>query len=287
MPKISTWRFQVRSYELGPSSLVGPATFLHYLEEGAWQASVHGGYSYDWYRENNRLWVVRKMTIRYYEPVGFGEELEINTWISEIRRVQAFREYEMRRVRDEEPIIRARANWVLINSETMQPTRIPDAAIQEFEPSGDMQPLDTAVPDPNRINEPLIHTEERRVQYYELDSAGHVNNAVYLFWAEQALVNALRTAGWPPERVNGSDFVMRPLASEIEYFRSALDNEPIWIVNRLGEVGLDRAAWHTDIRHAVTGELMAKVALIRAFGDAQGTRSIPDALHLALVQRAR
>jgi acyl-CoA thioester hydrolase len=287
MPKTSTWRFQVRSYELGPSAQVGPATFLHYIEEGSWQASLSGGFGYDWYRQNNRIWVVRKMTIRYYASVTFGEELELKTWISDYRRVQVYREYDVRRVSDGQPLVRARANWVYMNAETMQPARLPDEIMAEFQPTGEVETLDTSVPDSISIEEPLIHTDEHRVQYYELDSAGHVNNSVYLFWAEQALINALRTAGWPPERLNSSDFTTHPLASEIEYFRSALDDEPVWIVTQLAAVGRDRAAWRIDARHGATGELMAKVTIVRAFKDAQGARSIPDALHLALVQRTR
>ena len=106
----------------------------------------------------------RPAAVCAFHIVRFGEDLEINTWISEIRRVQAFREYDMRRVRDGQPVIRARANWVYINSETMQPTRIPENAIREFAPSGEMEALDTAVPDPNLINEPVIHTEFRRLE---------------------------------------------------------------------------------------------------------------------------
>jgi YbgC/YbaW family acyl-CoA thioester hydrolase len=143
------------------------------------------------------------------------------------------------------------------------------------------------VPDAISIEEPIIHTEERRVQRHELDSQGHVNNSVYVAWAEQAITNALRAVGWPPERFTTTEFSMTPLAVEVDYLRSALDNEPIWIVTRLAEVGRDRAAWHNEIRHGATGELIAKTVSVRVFTDAKGPRSIPDALEIALVQRQK
>jgi YbgC/YbaW family acyl-CoA thioester hydrolase len=286
MPKVYSWHFNVRSYELDVSAQVAPATYLNYLEEGAIQASAAQGYDYDWYYDNHRLWVVRKMLIRYYGSAGYGNELALHTWVSDYRRVQSNREYDLRNA-DDESIVRARGTWVFMNTETMQPQRIPTEVIEAFEPTGEIEDLDMAVIDPIVVEDPIVHTEERRVQRHELDSAGHVNNSVYLAWAEQSLSNLLRTAGWPPERFEGQDFAIHPLASEIEYFRSAMDDEPIWIVTRLTEVGRDRAAWHNEIRHGATGELIAKAILVRAFTDVVGPRSIPDALQLALVQHSR
>lgn len=287
MPKVYSWHFNVRSYELDVSAQVAPATYLNYLEEAAIQASADAGYDYDWYYANQRLWVVRKMLIRYYGAAGYGNELALHTWVSDFRRVQSNREYDLRRAADDEPVVRARGTWVFMNTETMQPQRIPAEIVDQFEPVGEVEDLDTGVIDPIVVEEPIIHTEERRVQRHELDSQGHVNNSVYLAWAEQSLINALRVAGWPPERFEGSDFAIHPLASEIEYFRSAMDDEPIWIVTRLAEVGRDRAAWHNEIRHGATGELIAKAVLVRAFTDVVGPRSIPDALQLALVQHSK
>lgn len=287
MPKIYYWRFHVRTYDVSVEGRVSPDAFLRYLEDGAVQASASAGYDYDWYREHKRLWVVRKMTMRFYAPAGYEDELELATWVSDFRRVQSNREYDLRRVGDGAQIVRARANWAFLNTETMQLERIPAEFADHFDPAGSSDVIDTALPDAIDIENPVIHTEERRVQRYELDTNAHVNNTVYLTWAEQALVNALRAAGWPPERFDSTEFVMMPYAAEIEYHRSALDNEPIWIVTRLAQVGLDRAAWHVEIRHGATGELIAKAVLVRAFSDEVGPRSIPDALQLALVQRSR
>lgn len=288
MPKVYSWRFNVRSYELDVSGKVAPPTFLNYLEEGAVQASAAEGYDHNWYFDNHRMWVVRKMTMRYFSPAVITDELELYTWVSDFRRVQSNREYDLRRASDNELIVRARGNWVFMNTETMQPQRIPKDVVEGFAPTGEEEEdLDAAVNDPIVVEEPIIHTEERRVQRHELDSQGHVNNSIYLTWAEQSVTNALRTAGWPPERFDDGEFAIYPLASEIEYFRSAMDDEPIWIVTRLAEVARDRAAWHNEIRHGATGELIAKATLVRAFTDALGPRSIPDALQLALVQHSK
>lgn len=289
MPQVYSWRFHVRSYEMDGSGFARPTAYLNYIEEGAVQASASLGFDYAWYQANQRTWVARKLMIRFYAPVTYGDDLELFTWISDIRRVQSHREYDLRRVSDGLPILRARTNWVYLDSTTMRPTRIPDEFTKVFGENSPLDDLDTGLVEPIPIEDPVIHTEERRVQHAELDPTGHVNNSFYIGWVEQSLTNALRTAGWPPERFasSDSDFKMYPLSHQIEYFRSALDDEPIWIVTRLNEIGYDRAAWHHEIRHGATGELIAKDVTVRTFADAHGPRSIPDALHIALIQRAR
>ncbi|HLY25265.1 MAG TPA: thioesterase family protein [Aggregatilineales bacterium] len=281
-----TWQFSVRTYEMAATGQVGPATLLNYLEEGAVQASSARGYDYEWYFTNKRNWVVRRMTIRFYTPVSYGDELELFTWVSTFRRVQSSRECALRRLSDGDLIARARGNWAFINTETRQPERIPQNIIEEFDPDGVQEDLDTGITEPIVVEDPVMHTEQRRVQYHELDSQGHVNHAVYLVWAEQAIMSSLRALGWPPERFQTSDFTMRLVAADIEYARSALDDEPVWVVTRLAEIGHDRAAWVSEARHGATGEMMAKIVTTYAFTDEKGPRSIPDALQLALTRRS-
>ncbi len=285
VPKIYTWRFRVRTYELDATGHVRLPAYLNYFEEGAVQASASYGYDFAWYSANHSVWVARTTTVRYNMPAGYGDELELRTWISDVRRVQSHREYDLRHL-DGRPVARGRTNWVYLDSITMRPQRMPSDFAEAVVPGG-LEDLDTVVYDPIRVEDPIVHTEERRVQRHELDSAGHVNNAFYLAWTEQAITNSLRAAGWPPERFSTANFAIYPLSHQIEYFRSALDDEPVWLVTRLAEVGRDRAAWHNEIRQGATNELIARAVVMRRFENANGPRSIPDALELALMQRVR
>jgi YbgC/YbaW family acyl-CoA thioester hydrolase len=287
MPKVHTVRYNVRTYELGSDGRVRLPSFLNYLEEGATQASAALGFSYDWYMENKRAWVARKTTLRFYNSATYGDELELNTWISDVRRVQSHREYALWRPSDGAPILRGRTNWAYLDTELMRPTRIPDGITELAGADGELEDLDTGVHEVIPIESPILHTDERRVQFHELDAARIVNNAMYVQWTEQAIMNQLRAVGWSPERFSTADFTMHTHSHEIEYFRSALDNEPILVTTRLAEVGKDRAAWITEIRHGATTELMARDKTVRSFTDARGARSIPDAVQLALIEPHR
>jgi acyl-CoA thioester hydrolase len=288
MSKVTRWHFQTRSYEVGPNEQVHPHIYSNYFEIAAWTATAEQGYPYEWYKEHQRTWVMRKLTLRYFDLATLGDNLWIDTWIQESGRlVTCFRHYDMRR-HDNAPIARAVADWVYMNTITMRPERIPEEFMSKFEPSSEAENLDTEVSDPIAIEEAVVHTEERRVQRHEIDSVGHTNNAIYLAWVEQAIISALRAAGWPPERyAPDGEVVVKPIAHTIEYSRSAFENEPIWVVTRLAQVGRDRAAWLTEIRHSATGELLAKDVAVKAFTDDKGPRSIPDSLQLALTKRVR
>jgi acyl-CoA thioester hydrolase len=207
--------------------------------------------------------------------------------VSDFRRVQSNREYDLHRVSDGARILRARTNWVYIDTETKSPKRLPDDFRAAFEPSGEIEALDACVLDPIKVEHAVTHVEERRVQHYELDSAGHVNNAAYVGWIEQAIRNALSAAGWPPARLLTAAFGMSPLGREIEYLRSAVEGDTLRLETRLIEVGHDRAAWRTDIRQAESGELLITDIAVRAFSDVRGSRSIPDDLLLSLVRPAQ
>ena len=65
----------------------------------------------------------------------------------------------------------------------------------------------------------LLHV---RVRYHELDPLGHVNNAVYLNWLEQAAIEHAEAAGWGAARLAelGGAFVAR--RHEVDYLRPAV-----------------------------------------------------------------
>ena len=65
-----------------------------------------------------------------------------------------------------------------------------------------------------------------RVRYSECDPMGHVNNAVYLQYLEDAAIRHAAAAGWPETRLRaqaGGVFVARK--HEIDYIRAAVPDD--------------------------------------------------------------
>lgn len=245
MPKVYSWQFAVRIHEIGAEDAVRLPVYLNYLEESATQASAWCGYDYWWYRAHKRAWFARKTYLRHFAQARYGDVLTMQTWVSDYRRVQSHREYDLRRA-DGTPILRGRTNWVYVDTESLRPARLPDEFYDAFQPSGALEPLQTGVTDFAPIQAPP-HETFRTVQVYEVDSAAHVNNSVYVAWAQQAV----------HEAVHDLNLVYTPFGREIEYFRGAQPDEPLRIACQLIGMTESRMVWRTEVFSAANGERLA------------------------------
>jgi acyl-CoA thioester hydrolase len=77
-------------------------------------------------------WVVREHRIEYLLPAFEGEEIEIKTWVENIRRVQSLRKYEFIRTSDSKLLVRGETDWVFVNTKTGRPLPIPEKVLQVF-----------------------------------------------------------------------------------------------------------------------------------------------------------
>jgi acyl-CoA thioester hydrolase len=288
MARVFTWRFRARSYELDAFGHVNNAVYHRYLEEGATRASADAGFGYDWYRRKGKAWVVRQMLIRYMHPLRYGEEVELRTWVSDIRRIYSHREYDLRRTADDQPIVRARAKWVFVNLDTIRPERIPPEADAAFEPTNVLDELMIHLRSPEVLTGNPAYVSHRRPQHYELDSAGHINNAVYLNWFEQAMFDAYEAAGWPARRMLEAGLLMVQAARDVEYIRPVTVGMQLRIESRPTEIQRTRGVWQHEIFDDVTGEVLSRDYSVGAFLDAETgrPRQLPDGLLADLVDGA-
>jgi acyl-CoA thioester hydrolase len=97
------------------------------------------------------------------------------------------------------------------------------------------------------------------VRGYELDSRGHVNNAVYLSWAEEIATAHAEAAGygreWSEQR--GGGWVIR--RTEISYHRPAVYGDEVELTVNVELVRGARGVRRTTIRRVPDGELFAEV----------------------------
>jgi acyl-CoA thioester hydrolase len=107
--------------------------------------------------------------------------------------------------------------------------------------------------------DPLQFTLRWPVRGYELDSNGHVNNAVYLSWAEELATAHAEAAGygraWSATR--GGGWVVRK--TEITHHRPALYGDEVELTVRVELVRGARGVRRTTISRIGNGELLAEV----------------------------
>ncbi|MFP4323165.1 MAG: acyl-[acyl-carrier-protein] thioesterase [Anaerolineales bacterium] len=287
MTNVYTWRFKVRTYELDAFGHVNNVNYVHYMEEAATQASTAAGYDWDWYMAQRRIWVVRKWTVRYIQAAEYGDELAIHTWISDLRRVRSHREFDIRRTRDDAPIVRARADWVFVNLDTLRPTRIMGDFRAAFNLPEDqtLDDLNVRIRKPQPIADCHSYTTTHMVHLHEVDIAQHVNNAHYLHWIDYAYQAACARAGWPLERqMQELAFGILAAGHEIEYFKPARLGDRVRIESRVVEGARVRGAWIHEIYNDATDELLARDYAVGAFVDLSGESPRPTRVPQVFMQ---
>lgn len=119
-----------------------------------------------------------------------------------------------------------------------------------------------------------------RVRYHEMDALGHVNNAVYQHYLEQAAVEHSEHLGFNQERYQGFGgvFVMRKI--EIEYLRSAVAGDTLEVTTWLQQMRGPRAIRRYEIRKQGEDELLVSAEALWVWVDivAMRPRVIPHQL---------
>ena len=160
------------------------------------EASADVGYDDARYQAMGQFWLIRETDIEYMAPLVYQDDLIIRTWVTDFRRVRSRRMYEFFRNGDAEPVARASTDWVFLDRASLRPAVIPEEMILAFMPESDLVEAERRSIFPFPEPPQNAHVHHRSVEWRDLDNVGHVNNAVYLSYAEDAGLDAARAYGW-------------------------------------------------------------------------------------------
>lgn len=108
-------------------------------------------------------------------------------------------------------------------------------------------------------SDPLVYSDHWRVRQYEIDAFGHVNNAVYLNWAEEMASRHAEASGlgaeWAASHQGG--WVIRH--SEITYHAPAHFGDELELRVQVELIKGTRAHRRTTIKRRSEGLLLAEV----------------------------
>lgn len=267
--------FRVRYYELDSFNHVNHSVYADYMQQAAIEASADAGFTPEWYAEQKTSWVVRKLSIRYLNQAAANDELEIKTWVSDVRRSSSHREYLITRKSDGAKIVRGRAFWVYVDRETLRPLRVPELFRERMNPGGEHEDLGIRISKAEATPDSFRYVTRRRVQVRELDVSQHVNHVVYLNWVEQAYFDAIREAGHAVTETRHEGWFAFQGGHEIEYYEPAFDNDDIEIVSYICEMGKVRGAWTHEIYNCATRKLLAREYMLGIFVNEKGRLITP------------
>jgi acyl-CoA thioester hydrolase len=250
MARNYTRRFRVRSTDCDAAGHVNNAVYLRYLQEVAVEASADVGYDGAWYAAHGVGWVIRRSRIDYLRPLRYGDEIDVTTFVVDVRRVRSQRNYEIVRAQDGVTAALAATDWVFVDRRTGAPARIPDDAPARFLPDGTAPGIERLAdaPAPPDTSPHNAFRATRRVYYYEIDEHQHANNAVYLNYLEQAAIDAGAALGFDMPQVAelGGAIVVR--RHDIEYLRPAQYGDTLDIATWISELTCASVLRHTTMR---------------------------------------
>jgi acyl-CoA thioester hydrolase len=134
-PGVFQLRQRVEWQDIDAAQHVNNAVYLDYLEDCGLQAAASHGWPPSRMQAEGFAVVVRRQWIEYRQPAALDDELELATWLSDVKRATALRHGTVRRVSDGVLLARARALCAWVDVQTGRPMRIPDAFLADLGPS--------------------------------------------------------------------------------------------------------------------------------------------------------
>ena len=124
-PAVFSYSFLVPQSVIDENGHVNNVAYVQWMQDAA---AIHHPAAIGYRPPEGATWYAREHRIEYLLPAFPGDELEVRTWISEIRRVRARRKYEFIRTSDEKLIARGETDWVYVDAKTGRPISIPEDA---------------------------------------------------------------------------------------------------------------------------------------------------------------
>jgi len=163
------------------------------LQEAALAHSIKAGWGMKQMSERGCVWILSKLRMELQRSIDFGEELQVTTWSKAVSGLKAFREFEI--FADGEKVASASSIWVYFDLERKRICTIPENAASDYGIEGGSA-LDFNLERwKTSANFEPSQSSRISVRFSDFDTNGHVNNTIYVDYAEH-LVSLL---AWKPE----------------------------------------------------------------------------------------
>ena len=134
MLAIYPYHHNIGENEVESDGYVGCVTYLLWTSSAAEEHSEKQGWTTQRYLEMGAAWVVRSHHIEYFLPASAGDEVVIDTWVSNFGKTRCLRKYLIRRPKDDAILVTAETSWTLVDIAKRAPRRIPDEIVDAFFP---------------------------------------------------------------------------------------------------------------------------------------------------------
>ena len=223
MSKIFTRTFRVRWGELDASGFVSPANYLRYLIETAWDWGLAIGWDANYSQNPDVFWVIRETEIHLLRPLQHNEVFDFTIWLVNWQRVRGTRCFELTLKDSGEIVAQGTQQVVYMDAKTGRPKNMPDDMINTFRLENPrVFPFERF---PKITETETAYRTQRQVESMDLDVYEHVNNAIYINYAEEVAAQDFASKGWSPTKLAKASLAVVPRRVHIQYLSMAVWGE--------------------------------------------------------------
>lgn len=196
MKQVFQKTFEVYLFDILNNQKLNPVRLIDYLNDTAGHHSESLGYSMETLFCKGYSWILLFWNISIKRWPKVRETINIETWISQIKRCFAYREFLIKDSKNNQ-IIKASSRWIFYNIKKRKPIKIP-AEISNIWSIKKTEATTFPVIDLAFFQDPNYHNEEQSyiVQKNDLDILGHVHNSRYIDWIMQNKPTIIKEQGF-------------------------------------------------------------------------------------------
>ena len=200
MSKIFTRTFRVRWGELDPAGTVSPANYLRYLIETAWDFGDSLGLGANASQHLDLFWLIRDTEIRFLRPLRQNDVFDFALWLVNWQKVRGTRCFELTLKENGAVIAQGTQQIVSMDAKTGRPASPPDGLMDQFKfENPRLFPFERFPKIAAVVERPFV--TQRQVEWMDLDSYEHVNNVIYVNYAEEVAAQDFAARGWSPVKL--------------------------------------------------------------------------------------
>ncbi|HTP10745.1 MAG TPA: thioesterase family protein [Anaerolineae bacterium] len=134
-PEVFKMQRRVMWQDIDQAQHVNNAVYLSYVEDCGFQLLKHFKWPMQRMRDEGHAILIRKHHIQYVQPALFDDEIEVASYVYDVKRASAMRYYSITRVNDGALLAQVNSLGVWVNLNTGQPERFSDQFVHDLAPN--------------------------------------------------------------------------------------------------------------------------------------------------------
>ena len=132
MAKIYSYRFTIPIEANDENGHVNNVAYVQWMQDVATMHSDSQGCTRELYQRLGSSWIVRSHHIEYIRPAFAGDEIEIKTWVCNLKRASSLRRYRFLNAVTRSILAQAETDWVYVTASTGRPRKINTEVSEAF-----------------------------------------------------------------------------------------------------------------------------------------------------------